>query len=396
MSGQSSSEPNGARRGDARLGGRFPVVTLAGTTLSRNRVRSGLATLGVVIGVFAIASLGILGTVLELTATASLGDLGSQTVIVPNADLGAERLTDRQIRAIERVAGDATVVPVVSAGAVATAGDARTFVTLYGIEEPGLLFAAGEGDLPERHRRGAIVGPGVAEALGVEVGRTVTIEGRSFRVVAVLAESEGVQLVSGSNAVLLPPSAFADRSATQVIVRADSGAEAAAVARAVEATLNAREPAVEVIELSRIVDRIDEFFGLLSTFLLAIGSIALLVAGVSILNVMLMSVRERRREIGVLRAVGVQQRDVLRLILFEAGLLGAVGGAIGVLLAALGTAALWYLVPEVVLEVVLAPANGRHLLVAFAFGFGVSVLSGAYPAWEAASLQPVEALRAEG
>jgi putative ABC transport system permease protein len=98
----------------------------------------------------------------------------------------------------------------------------------------------------------------------------------------------------------------------------------------------------------------------------------------------------------VLRAVGVQQRDVLRLILFEAGLLGAVGGAIGVLLAALGTAALWYLVPEVVLEVVLAPANGRHLLVAFAFGFGVSVLSGASPAWEAASLQPVEALRAEG
>jgi putative ABC transport system permease protein len=346
--------------------------------------------------VFAIASLTVLGTVLELTAADSLGDLGNQVVIVPNADLGAERLTERQVRTIERVAGEATVVPVVSAGAVATAGDARTVVTLYGVDEPGALFVAGEGELPERHRRGAIVGPAVVETLGADVGRTVTVDGREFRVVAVLAEPDGIQLVSGASAVLVPPSTFADRSATQVIVHADSGAAASAVARAVEATLNAREPVVEVIELSTVVARIDEFFGLLSAFLLAIGSIALLVAGVSILNVMLMSVRERRREIGVLRAVGVQQRDVLRLILFEAGLLGAVGGALGVVAATLAAAVLVAAVPEVTLDVVLVATNGRHLLVAFAFGLGVSLLSGIYPAWEAASRPPVEALRAEG
>lgn len=376
-----------------RFGGDFPTTTLAWTALSRNRVRTLLATAGIVIGVFAVASLGILGSVLELTATASLGDLGNQVVITPNADVGAESLTDRQVAAIRRAAGDATVVPVIAGGALATAGDRQSFVTVYGVDRPGDLFVAAAGDLPDRHRRGAIVGADVAAQLDVGVGRTITLEGREFRIVAVLAASEGVELVSGGNAVVLPEAAFADRAYTQVIVRAESGAQAAAVARDVEAALNTRTEVVDVLELSSIVDQIDEFFGLLSAFLLAIGAISLTVAGVSILNVMLMSVRERRQEIGVLRAVGVQRGQVVRLILLEAGLLGAVGGLGGVALAVVGTALLWAAIPEVTLAAVLAPVNGRHLLVAFGFGLAVSLLSGVYPAREAAARRPVEALR---
>jgi putative ABC transport system permease protein len=376
-----------------RFGGELPTATLAWTALSRNRVRTLLATAGIVIGVFAVASLGILGSVLELTATASLGDLGNQVVITPNADLGAESLTDRQVAAIRRAAGDATVVPVIAGGALASAGDRQSFVTVYGVDRPGELFVAAAGDLPDRHRRGAIVGADVAAQLDVGVGRTITLEGREFRIVAVLAATDEIELVSGANAVVLPEAAFADRAYTQVIVRAASGTQAAAVARDVEATLNARTEAVEVLELSSIVDRIDEFFGLLSAFLLAIGAISLTVAGVSILNVMLMSVRERRQEIGVLRAVGVQRGQVVRLILVEAGILGAVGGLGGVALAVVGTALLWAAVPEVTLAAVLAPVNGRHLLVAFAFGLAVSLLSGVYPAREAAARRPVEALR---
>jgi putative ABC transport system permease protein len=347
-----------------------------------------------VIGVFAVAALGVLGTVVAETADGSLGDLGSQAIVLPAAESGADRLTAAQIRTVERAAGDAAVVPVIAGAGVATttAGD-RSVVTLYGVEAPGLLFVAAEGSrLPARHTRGAIVGPGVAEALSLSVGRSVEVEGRSFRVVAVLAEPEGIQLLPPTNAVILPESAFRDRSYTRVVVRADSGAEAGAVAERVRDALNARNPTVEVVELSTVVARIDDFLGLLSAFLLAVGSIALLVAGVSILNVMLMSVRERRREIGVLRAVGVQRDTVLRLILVEAGLLGGVGGLVGVALAVLATAGLWALVPEVTAEAVLVPANARHLLVAFGFGLAVSVVSGLYPAWEAARRPPVDAL----
>lgn len=225
----------------------------------------------------------------SVTVTNSLAS--GSTVVVRQVELNGGRGPDRR-----------TLAETFDLGALSP-GDSLSVPLLVTFDEAGertptvrVLATDAENERVEVFRPVPVV---VADAPPlVEVGRPVTIEGRSFRVVGVLAESEGVQLVSGSNAVL--------------------------------------------------------------------------------------------------RAVGVQQRDVLRLILFEAGLLGAVGGAIGVLLAALGTAALWYLVPEVVLEVVLAPANGRHLLVAFAFGFGVSVLSGASPAWEAASLQPVEALRAEG
>jgi putative ABC transport system permease protein len=349
--------------------------------------------LGIVIGVFAIAALGILGSVLELTATDSIGSLGDQVVVTPNEDAGVESLTDRDVQAIQRAAEGTEVVPIVSGGALVRNDDAQTFATLYGLDRPGTLFTAAEGELPTQHRRGAIVGSDVAAELGADVGRTVEIEGREYRVVAVLAESDGISLVRGDNAVLLPRDAFVQRDYSQVIVRADSGPEASRVAEDIRTTLNSREERVSIFELSTVTSQIDRFFGLLNSFLLAIGSISLVVAGVAILNVMLMSVSERREEIGVLRAVGVQQGDVLRTILVEAGLLGVVGGVVGVVLATAGTGVLYAVIPEVTLQIVLAPRNAGYLLVAFGFGVAVSLLSGLYPAWRASNQRPVDALR---
>ena len=377
----------------ASLADRSPSVLLARRNLSRNRLRSGLAVLGIVIGVFAIAALGILGTVLELTAAESLGGLGDQVIVTPNAETGSETLDSRDVQQIERIATGAEVVPLVTGGAVAERGENRAFVTLYGTEEPASLFVAADGELPERHLRGAIVGAEVATDLGVDVGRTLSIEGREYRIVAVLEPAEGISPVSPDSAVILPPAAFVDEEFTQIIVQADSGAEAARIADDVRSQLNARDDRVDVFELSSIIDQIGDFFDLLSAFLLAIGSISLLVAGVSILNVMLMSTSERREEIGVFRAVGVQKRDVMRMILVEATLLGVVGGLLGVVLAVLGTAALYLLVAEVTLSAVLAVQNGLYLLLSFGFGVVVSLASGLYPAWTAANERPVDALR---
>jgi putative ABC transport system permease protein len=114
---------------------------------------------------------------------------------------------------------------------------------------------------------------------------------------------------------------------------------------------------------------------------------------VSIFNVMLMSTAERRQEIGVLRAVGVQKRDVLRTLLVEAALLGVVGGAVGALLSGLVAVGLGLVVEQVGFGVILVPSNGLYLVGAFAFGVVVSVVSGLYPAWRAASERPVESLR---
>jgi putative ABC transport system permease protein len=371
-------------------------VFLARRNLARNNLRSTLAILGIIIGVFAIATLGILGSVVQLTAADALGGLGDQIIVSPNADAGVERLTERDVTTVSRAVGsDATVIPVVTAGALVERGESRTFAALYAVERPGDLFVATAGELPERHRRGAIVGSEVATELDVDVGRTITIEGREYRVIAVLEESDGFNLLQPDGAVVIPRTAFADESYTQVIVRAESGNDAAAAADAIRATVNAREERVSILELSRIVDQIDQFFGLLNAFLIAIGAVSLVVAGVSILNVMLMSVSERRGEIGVLRAVGVQREDVLRTILVEAGLLGVVGGIIGAVVSGLVALVLYLAVPEVTFSVVVNLRTGGYLLFALVFGVVISLASGLYPAWRAANERPVQALRVQ-
>ncbi|PAU82792.1 ABC transporter substrate-binding protein [Halorubrum salipaludis] len=380
------------------LRGWRPAVSMAARNLRRNRVRTMLAVLGVCIGVLAVAGLGIFGNVLALGADDAIGDIGTQVVVSPNADAGVESLSAADVAAIRRAVddpavGDPAVVPLYSDNAVVEGPSSQTFATVYGVEEPGLAFEAAEGRLPDRHRQGAIVGAGVAEDLGLGAGDTVGIAGSQVRVVAVLAESQTFSPVAPDDAVFLPESAFAADGYAQALVVAESGATARAAADAIREEVNAREERVDLFELAALVDEINDFFDLLSTFLLGLGAISLVVAGVSILNVMLMSTVERRQEIGVMRAVGVTRRDVLRVLLAEAGLIGAAGAAAGTLLTVLLVAGLVAATPAVDAALVLDPTNGYYLLLALGFGVGVGIVSGAYPAWKAANERPVEALR---
>jgi len=192
--------------------------------------------------------------------------------------------------------------------------------------------------------------------------------------------------------VVLPPSEFASDGVSQVVVRADSPEDARAVASGVRERLNSRQQRVSVFSLTSVLDRIAEFFELLNGFLLAIAGISLVVAGVSIFNVMLMTVAERRGEIGVLRAVGIHRKQVLRTLLIEATLLGVVGGAVGAVLGVLAVI-LAATQTELPLWAVLQPGNALVPLGAFAFGVFVALVGGLYPAYRAAWEPPVEALR---
>ncbi len=371
---------------------RVPSVALAWRNLRRNRVRSGLAALGIAIGIFTVVVLGVFGTVLQLSAADELGGIGNQVIVSPADELEAESLATRDIQELERIAsGRGDLVPLYSDNVVVDASGESAAVQLYGTDTPGLLFEAADGELPVQHRDGVIVGSAIKSELDLQLGSPVVVGGEQYRVVDIAAAGEDITPVQPDNAVIIPERELSGEF-DQAIIVADSPADATAVVEEVNATLNVRVDRVDIFELSDILETIDEFFTLLNRFLLGLGSVSLVVAGVSIFNLMLMSTNERRGEIGVMRAVGIHKPDVLKLLLVEATLLGLLGGIIGGFLSGLAVMALWAVSP-IGLDVIFVPRNGVFLFGGVLFGMFVALASGLYPAWKAASERPVEALR---
>jgi putative ABC transport system permease protein len=346
---------------------RFPTVLIARRNLTRTKARTALAVLGIVIGVVAIASLGVFGSVLQTAAVGSLGDIGNQVVVSPNAEAGVEQLTDRDVRAIRRASGDAAVVPVRQDRARVTYAGTTVRTTAYGIENPGDTFAAESGRIPDPMRGGALVGATLADNLDVRVGNSISVDNRSYRVRAVLEPQGGISPLDVGGGVVVPVESVNETGFQQVVVQTETGDEANATAVEIREALNEREERVSIFEFSEITEQIGSFFDTLSLFLIAIGSISLVVAGVAILNVMLMSTIERREEIGVLRAVGYQRGDVLKILLAEASLLGVIGGLVGVGLSVVAGLAIAQVAvgdPSVALK----PSAAVYYLAAFAFG----------------------------
>jgi len=373
---------------------RFPTVLMAQRNLTRTRARSVLASLGIVIGVIAIASLGMFGVALESSISDNLGTLGNQVTVSPNQDAGVQNLTERDIQEIRRAVGpDVSVSPGKQAvKPISYDRGPRRSELVYGIDDPASVYNASDGRIPDPFRSGVLVGEAVAEDEDLQPGNTITVNGTSMRVRAVLNATSSFSQLNPENRVYLPMPAFDQRGYQQVYVTAESGAAANESAMAIRDGLNDRQQRVTVQELGALVDQINETFQIVNTVLVGIAAISLFVAGISILNVMLMSTVERREEIGVLRAVGYQKRDVLKVMLMEATLLGVFGGIVGVGVSALvGLVINHYTVEDA--TAMFRLVNLGYLLAAFSFAVVVSVLSGLYPAWKAASEEPVEALR---
>jgi len=366
-----------------------PALRMAWLNLQRNRLRTGLATLGIVIGVVAIAAIGITGTALQYGATQELGGLSNTVTVFPGEENEDGVVTDSQVDSIERVATGAVVAPRRTETLTVASRSERRQVNVQAMSRPAALYDAAEGTIPSPMRSGALLNAELAAELGVELGQTVSIGGRSYRIIAILDEPGGFgQGVS----VVVPLDDVDGDGYDQVTVVAADGEDAQRLAAEIPAELNQREEVVGTFTPADIQESVSGFFATLNAALLGVGSISLVVAGVSILNVMLMSVVERRAEIGVFRAVGIRRREVMRMIVAEAALLGVVGGAVGVVLSIL----IGYTVngqlngqPGLVFQ----PRNLEFLALGFVFAVVASTVSGLYPAWKASTANPVEVLR---
>ncbi|MFW6437031.1 MAG: ABC transporter permease [Halococcoides sp.] len=367
------------------------LTTMAARNLRRSGVRTGLAVLGIVIGVVAIASIGALGVAFQTSFSQQVSEVTYSAVVTPGDDATQPYLTDRDVRAIRQYT-DVEVFAVATGSARVTAFGNSERTSVYGFERPDRTLDARSGSVPEVWRSGAIVGSELADDLGVDVGDSVTVDGQRHRVVAVLEPVAGqFSLLEDNDRLYLPPTTVDRQGYSQVVLKAESVPEINATAQTLRERLNDRGEVYDVQDFTNVQDQIQEQFALIRTFLMAIGGISLFVAAVSILNVMLMSVMERRTEIGVLRAVGYHRGDVLRLILSEAILIGTIGTVVGVLITLLVTMA----INGVMLGNPLAFSAQSAVQIAIGAAFGVvaSAVSGLYPAWKAANEHPVDALR---
>jgi putative ABC transport system permease protein len=363
--------------------------------LTRHKFRSVLAVIGIVIGVLAITALGILGNSVRLSASEQLHLIGNELVVFP---YGGETISEDHFEQIEKVASNA--IPVTSTVDKVIFDEDSRLVAVYGMrsEDISNLLEKEDGQYLKHGSSNCLVGSRVADDFELRVGERATIKTQKPRIVGILAE-RGIGFdINPDSAIIISDKLFSSLYNSSgynlVIVKVDDIDKVEEIGATIEDRLNKKEQVVVVMEMKMLVEGIQNLFNTISLFLLGIGSISLVVAGVSILNVMMMSTVERTKEIGVMRAIGTSKKGILRMFLFESLILGAIGGVIGAFLGF----GVGYLVDVLILKeasYLFAPSSLVYLFLGIAFGIGTSVISGLYPAWRASKLKPIEALRYE-
>lgn len=377
-------------------------LRLAVRAILANKMRSFLTMLGVIIGVTSMVALVSIGQGATGSVTGAISSMGAGllTVSVTDEDVVLTREDYEALEAYDAIAG---VAPYVTTSSVARAGDGYMNVSVYGVTESflsvaGLAVQAGRGvaptDLASRTNV-AVIGVEVAGELFESydvIGKTITMDGRTFTIVGLLEESGSDASGSLDSRVLIPLTTgqrLADSSSVNAcyVAAASSELVAQALAQMRLLELTRDEDAFDVYDMSSLLDTLDDVMSTLSLMLGGIAAIALLVGGVGIMNIMLVSVAERTREIGIRKAIGARRAHILLQFLIEACALSLLGCLLGLALSAL-VLAVFSAVAGMTVEI-----ERRAAAAAVAFSAVIGVAFGGYPAAKASRMAPIDALQ---
>lgn len=399
----------------------FETAKLAWRAISRNMLRSFLTVLGVVIGVAAVIAMVTVGNGTTAKVQAELSRLGTNTLFVRPGQWGpgrasseAKRFNDKDALAIqEQVTGLRAVAPVNRGTATVIAGGANHSSSVIGTNNDYLIaqdwdLSLGRSFLANEDR-GSQAACIIGETVRKELFGAANPIGQNIRVSNVACPVVGVLAVKGQSGmgddqddtVIMPLKLHQRRiggttTISSIILSAQDGVATEKVQSDVESLLRerrriavGRDDDFSVNDMSQIAAAMTGTTVLLTGLLGAVAAVSLLVGGIGIMNIMLVSVTERTREIGIRLAIGALERQVLTQFLVEAVMLSIFGGVSGIVA---GLALAYGVVSFLGVPFVASPTI---ILLAFAFSAAIGMVFGYFPARRAAQLNPIEALRHE-
>ena len=407
-------------------------LVIAIRSLFANKLRSSLTMLGIIIGVGAVITLVSVGRGAQAAVTSTFEQLGTNLLYVMSTSYEeggmmaiqygtmTPTLTLDDAKALERIHSVVAIDPVNENLVEVTAGGESKVAIIHGASpkyQQVLNHSLASGQfISDRNvaTRDMVVvlGDKVAEDLfGSDdpVGQNVKIKGKRFTVIGALKPKGGAIMgVSMDDIVVTPITTFQTRLFTQrtaqgedavqsIAVQVSSAEMAAEVTDEIEAILRKRHRLsadekndFAVISMEQMVGMFEQVIGIFTIFLGAIASISLLVGSIGIMNIMLVSVTERTREIGIRKAVGAKRRDILTQFLLEAAMLSLVGGSIGIGGGWVVSKAISLIdIGGMTIHSVVSP---DIVILAISVSVFIGLVSGMYPAMRAARLNPIDAL----
>ena len=393
------------------------------TALSANKERSGLTILGIVIGIGSVIAMVSIGQGASGQIQSSIEGLGSNLLtvmpgfiqpgrgIVSSGRGSAQTLKNEDVEVLQKIAGVARVSPELQRRFQIVYSGNNTNSTVIGVrsdyEQVRNISAASGSFITGAHERSlgrvAVLGPTAAQDLFGDadpMGKAIRISGANFRVIGLLQSKGSAGFFNPDDTVFVPLStmqkilAGADFLSTIAVSVEDRDLmpqvqQEAILALAAAHRVDAEAPDFSIVSQADILGALTQVTNTFTVFLAAVAGISLLVGGIGIMNMMLTTVTERTREIGLRKAIGAKSREISRQFLAEAVTLTFLGGIAGVVLG--------WIISFVVSRVagIATEVSAQAVLLAFGVSAAIGIVFGYYPARRAASLNPIEALRYE-